>query len=449
MSFWNRLPFHLHDLRDLDVTLTHLIQAKLWIQVLVGMGLGIGLGFFLSPSFDFVSRETADLVANWVAVPGYLFLVLVQMVVIPLIIASIIRGIASGGSFSAVKQIGVRAVVYFLLTTTVAVFLGVGLTNMIKPGDYLDRNLIPTEQVEQQKEVDFKPLDWQSLPQSLTSVIPANPGEAIVNKELFQIVIFSIIFGLALVSLPKFDSEPLLRWFGSLQGVCLQIVNWAMVLAPFAVFGLMAQIVAQTGLEVLLGVGVYMGVVLLGLLLLLVLYLMVVATFGGMNPFVFLREIRELQLLAFSTSSSAAVMPLSLKVAEEKLDTDPSVASLIVPLGTTINMDGTALYQSVAAVFLAQVFGVDLNFGEIIMVVVTIVGASIGTPAVPGVGVIILGTILGSVGVPLEGIALIIGTNRILDMFRTSINVTGDMVACRVIGKWVEKKSLVQKMFDR
>ena len=449
MSFWNRLPFHLHDLRDLDVTLTHLIQAKLWIQVLVGMGLGIGLGFFLSPSFDFVSRETADLVANWVAVPGYLFLVLVQMVVIPLIIASIIRGIASGGSFSAVKQIGVRAVVYFLLTTTVAVFLGVGLTNMIKPGDYLDRNLIPTEQVEQQKEVDFKPLDWQSLPQSLTSVIPANPGEAIVNKELFQIVLFSIIFGLALVSLPKFDSEPLLRWFGSLQGVCLQIVNWAMVLAPFAVFGLMAQIVAQTGLEVLLGVGVYMGVVLLGLLLLLVLYLMVVATFGGMNPFVFLREIRELQLLAFSTSSSAAVMPLSLKVAEEKLDTDPSVASLIVPLGTTINMDGTALYQSVAAVFLAQVFGVDLNFGEIIMVVVTIVGASIGTPAVPGVGVIILGTILGSVGVPLEGIALIIGTNRILDMFRTSINVTGDMVACRVIGKWVEKKSLVQKMFDR
>ena len=226
----------------------------------------------------------------------------------------------------------------------------------------------------------------------------------------------------------------------------MKIVSWAMVIAPLAVLGLLAQITMQVGIDALVGMSVYVGTVLSGLGLLLAFYLTIAFTVGGIKPSVFLSQIREVQLLAFSTSSSAAVMPLSIKTAEEKLSIQSSTADFIVPLGATINMDGTALYQVVAAVFLTQVFCVDLSSGELLLLITTTIGASIGSPSTPGVGIVILGTILTNIGVPASGIALIIGVDRILDMSRTAINVTGDLTACIVMDKWLPSEAILSEV---
>ena len=213
----------------------------------------------------------------------------------------------------------------------------------------------------------------------------------------------------------------------------MKIVSWAMALAPAAVFGLLAQISVQVGFDAIVGVASYMGTVLLGLLLLLMFYMVIVALFARRSPLAFLRAISGVQLLAFSTSSSAAVMPLSMKTAETQLNVSPSVSQFVVPLGATVNMDGTALYQVVAAVFLTQVYGVDLSLPQLALLAATTVGASIGSPSTPGVGIVILATIVQGMGVPAEGIALILGVDRILDMSRTAVNVSGDLTACVVM----------------
>jgi Na+/H+-dicarboxylate symporter len=209
-----------------------------------------------------------------------------------------------------------------------------------------------------------------------------------------------------------------------------------MRLAPFAVFGLLAQLTTKIGLSMLLGMGVYVGTVLIGLALLVCVYLTILWVATRTNPVRFLRATREVLLLAFSTSSSAAVMPLTLKTVEEKLNVKPAVSQFVIPLGTTINMDGTALYQGVAAIFLAQVFGVQLGVGAMLLIIITAVGASIGSPGTPGVGVVVLSLVLGSVGIPVAGIALIMGVDRLLDMSRTAVNVMGDMVASTVMARW-------------
>ena len=210
-----------------------------------------------------------------------------------------------------------------------------------------------------------------------------------------------------------------------------------MVLAPFAVFGLMAKLTTQFGLETLFGIGMYVITVLLGLVILYFFYLLVVSLFAKVSAWQFARDIKDVQLLAFSTSSSAAVMPFSMKTADEKLKVRPSVSQLVVPLGATVNMDGTALYQAVATIFLAQVFGVELSFTALLLLIITIVGASIGIPGVPGVGAIILSLILANTGIPLTGLVLIFGVDRILDMSRTALNVTGDLTACVFVNHFV------------
>jgi Na+/H+-dicarboxylate symporter len=258
-----------------------------------------------------------------------------------------------------------------------------------------------------------------------------------VEKQMLQIVLFSVFIGIALITLPTEQAQPLLALLGSLQAVSMRVVGWAMRLAPLAVFGLLARITANLGIDALLGLGVYVLTVLLGLLLLLVVYLVIAAFAGGWSPGAFLRSARDVQLLGFSTSSSAAVMPLSIKTAEEKLGVRPSIAQFMVPLGATINMDGTALYQAVATVFLAQVTGVDLSAGALALIVVTTVGASIGAPSTPGVGIVLLSMVLTNAGIPPQAIGLIIGVDRILDMSRTAVNVTGDLTACLVMDRWV------------
>jgi len=221
----------------------------------------------------------------------------------------------------------------------------------------------------------------------------------------------------------------------------MKIVSWAMVLAPIAVFGLIAQVTIKIGFDAIVGMSVYVGTVLLGLLVLLTFYLAIILLITRQNPWHFLVKIRDAQLLAFSTSSSAAVMPLSMKTAQESLGVRPSIAQFIIPIGATVNMDGTALYQVIAAIFLTEVFGVDLTSGSLILLMATTVGASIGAPSTPGVGIVILATILQGIGVPASGIALILGVDRILDMCRTAVNVTGDLTASVVMEKWIKKTS--------
>jgi Na+/H+-dicarboxylate symporter len=213
-----------------------------------------------------------------------------------------------------------------------------------------------------------------------------------------------------------------------------------MHIAPFAVFGLLAQITIKVGLDALLGMAVYVGTVILGLLLMILVYLIIVSLIARHNPLHFLSAVREVQLLAFSTSSSAAVMPLSMQTAEDKLGVRPSISQFLIPLGASINMDGTALYQAAATVFLAQVYNVELGLSSLLLILVTTVGASIGSPATPGVGIVILAMVLSSVGIPASGVALIIGVDRILDMSRTAVNVTGDLTACLVMDRWVGGK---------
>ena len=220
----------------------------------------------------------------------------------------------------------------------------------------------------------------------------------------------------------------------------MKIVSWAMALAPIAVFGLLAQISVQVGFDAIIGVATYVATVLLGLVILLGFYLLIVTVLARRSPLAFLRSISNVQLLAFSTSSSAAVMPLSMKTAEESLGVKPAVSQFVVPLGATVNMDGTALYQVIAAVFLTQVYGIELSIAQLLLLSVTTVGASIGSPSTPGVGIVILATIVQGMGVPAEGLALILGVDRILDMSRTAVNVSGDLTACVVMERFLDDK---------
>ena len=243
--------------------------------------------------------------------------------------------------------------------------------------------------------------------------------------------------GIAILSLGPKRTAPLLELLQLVQDVAMTIVSWAMRLAPFAVFGLIADFVMQAGLSALIGLGAYMATVVLGLICLLGVYVLIVWVVVKQSPMAFLSKILDAQLLAFSTSSSAATMPLSLRVAETRLNVPKPLAGFVIPLGATVNMDGTALYQVVAALFITGAFGIQLSPPELALLVVTVVGASIGSPSTPGVGIVILASILAGLGVPASGVAVLLGVDRLLDMCRTAVNVTGDLTACVVMDKWL------------
>ena len=418
-------------------SLQALVRGRLWLQVLVGMVLGVGTGLLIGPTTGLLSRETASVVGNWLAFPGHLFLALIQMIVIPLVFSSIIRGLCSSDDIDQLRRLGVRAVLFFVLTTAIAVTIGVALALFIRPGDYVDATNLglasaigaPTEAAGSGQ---ARLLD---LPAHVLTLLPSNPLSSMVESNMLQIVIFASIFCVALVVMQRDKARPVLDLLASLQEVCLTIVKWAMWLAPLAVFGLMARLTADTGPQALLGMLVYVATVLLGLGLMLGMLLVVARIYGGLSPRVFIGAAKDVMLLAFSTSSSAAVMPLSIKTAEGPLKVKKHISQFVIPLGATINMNGTALYQGVAAIFIAQVFGVEIGSAGLVLILLTSVGASIGSPATPGVGIVILSTILVSIGVPASGIALIMGVDRLLDMSRTVINVCGDLVACIVLDR--------------
>jgi Na+/H+-dicarboxylate symporter len=352
-----------------------------------------------------------------------------------LIFTSIITGIVSNTSEN-LKSFGLRLLLYFIFTTAIAIMIGLAVTLILKPGQYIfslggfpysgENHIGPSDQTDL----------IENLPMAISNLIPNNPLESILSGEMLGVVIFTIIIGVAITQLRQETARPIIHFSEAVQKICMIIVSWAMMLVPYAVFGLMAALLSRTSVEIFLGLGYYMVVVLLGLIILVAFYLLLVLVLTKHNPFTFLKAIREPQLLAFSTASSAAVMPLSMKTADDKLGVSSHISDFVIPIGATINMDGTALFQCVTTLFMAQAYGIELTIMNLLLVTFTVVAASIGTPAIPGGGVIILTSVLQSAGIPIDGLIIIIGIDRILGMFRTAVNVTGDLTACIIFNKF-------------
>jgi Na+/H+-dicarboxylate symporter len=415
----------------LALRLSGFVRARLWLQVLFAMAAGIATGIAIGPAGGWLSPGAAQLVSNWLAMPGYLFLAMVQMIVIPLVVASIILGMTSSRDMAQLRSMGLRTGLFFLFTTVVAALIGLVIALTVQPGSYLQGAELPAASTAVAPSSPAPSLS--TLPSQIVRIVPTNPLQASVEQNMLQVVVFAIFVGVALVTMDSKLAKPLVDLLGAVQEVSMVVVRWAMYLVPVAVFGLLTQLTARMGLDALLGMGVYVLTV-LGALLLAFAFLMVVYAVGRRrSPLAFLRGSRDVLLLAFSTSSSAAVMPLTIRTAEESLGVQQGVSRFVIPLGTTINMAGTALYQVIATLFLAQVYQVDVGLSGLLLVVVLAVGASIGSPGTPGIGIVILAMMLGTVGIPAEGIALIIGVDRILDMSRTTLNVAGDLVAASVI----------------
>lgn len=425
-------------LNDLAIYLDRLIQGRLWLKVLIGLCLGVGLGILINPTTGFISEENSSSIANWLDLPGHIFMRLVQMIMIPLIFTSIISGIVSNTSDN-LKRFGLRLLAYFIFTTAVAIFIGIVVTFIFKPGQYLfSQGGLPNNGGNEVLDNGSTNI-LENIPGTISNLIPNNPLETILTGEMLGVVIFTIIIGVAITQLRKETARPIMRFSEAVQKICMIIVSWAMRLIPYAVFGLMAALLSRTGLEVLMGLGYYILVVIIGLFVLMLFYLLIVYFVVGERPLSFLKKIKEPQLLAFSMASSAAVMPLSMKTADEKLGVSSNVSDFVIPIGATVNMDGTALFQCATTIFLAQAYGIELSILSLILITITVVAASIGTPAIPGGGVIILSTVLQNTGIPIEGLIIIIGIDRILGMFRTAVNVTGDLTASVVFNKFYGK----------
>ena len=419
-----------------------LIRTRLWAQILAAMALGVVVGLVFSPQGGSplaVSTQGAEAVGDWLRLPGALFLNLIQMVVIPLIVTSIILGVTSTGDPAFLRKAAFRIVPYFVATTCIAVAIGATYAYWLQPGAFVDPSAFDL-QADGNGVVAALPApeDRPSLAVQIAELIPANPSQATLYRNMLQIVVAAVIAGVAIAAIGMERMAPLVQLIKLGQEVALKIVGWAMMLAPLAVFGLIADFVLRAGFSALAGMSVYILAVLMGLVTLLGVYLLIATVIAGRAPLRFLGQVADAQLLAFSTSSSAATMPLSMAIAENRLKVDPAIAKFIIPFGATVNMDGTALYQVIAALFVAQMFGVSLDLPTLLVLMATVVGASIGSPSTPGVGIVILATILQSIGIPPAGAAIILGVDRILDMCRTAVNVTGDLTACVVMNKWLQ-----------
>lgn len=425
-------------LNYLSTYLVRLIKGKLWLQVIVALLLGIFVGILFNPTSGIISANTSEQMAQWFDLPGTIFMKLVQMVMIPLIFSSIISGIINNTG-NNLKTMGLRLLIYFVFTTIIAIVIGAVVTLLMKPGLMVyELGGFPNSK-DVAVDTVAKSVSFNTIPDAIANLVPNNPLESMLSGEMLGVVVFTIIIGVAITQLNQKTTRPIINAIQAIQKICMIIISWAMLLVPFAVFGMMVALLSRIGLEVLVGLAYYMSVVLIGLFFLLLVYLLILVITTRSNPLRFLSAIKEAQLLAFSTASSAAVMPLSMKIADEKLKVDSSVSDFVIPIGATINMDGTALFQCVTALFIAQSYGIEMSIFNLLLITFTIVGASIGTPSIPGGGVIILASVLQSTGIPTDGLIVIIGIDRILGMFRTAVNVTGDLVACVVFDKWFTK----------
>ncbi len=375
---------------------------------------------------------------------GELFMRLLKMVIAPLVFSSLLVGVASLGDVRKLGRLGSRTLGLYLATTAVAVLIGLVCAHLLNPGDFVDPAARARLLSEYQGLASSRATSAAGAPSmldNLLQIVPTNPFEALASGNMLQVIFFAAFLGVALTLTPKGeDGRPkgatLLRALDELQEAMIVMIHIIMRLAPFGVAALVASVLGQSGLSVLKALVVYALTVLVGLALHTALIYGGVVRLIARRPLAaFFKVIRPVQLLAFSTSSSSATLPLTMECAEEELKVSKEVSSFVLPLGSTVNMDGTALYQGVAAVFIAQVFGLDLSLGDQLGVVLTATMASVGAAGVPGAGIVTLALVLTAAGIPQVGLALILGVDRLLDMFRTAVNVTGDLAVCAAMGR--------------
>ena len=364
---------------------------------------------------------------------GRLFLALIKMVVVPLVFCSLVVGVASLGDFRKLGRLGGRTIGFFMGTTVLALVIGVGLANIVRPGEWMaeeDRLILLASYQGEATERVSDAADSPSFVDQLLAVVPENPLEALATGEMLQIIFFAAMLGIALTLMSRKRSQLVVDLMDRLNDAMVMLVHVIMKLAPYGVAALLFKVIGSTGLSVLLALAVYGLVVLAGLAIHLSITYGLVVRFGARIPFIgFLKAIRPAQMLAFSTSSSSATLPVTKECCEQNLGASKEVSSFVLPLGATVNMDGTALYQGVAAIFIAQIYGMQLGIAEQVTIVVSATLASVGAAGVPGAGMVTLAMVLTQVGVPTEGLALILGLDRLLDMFRSATNVTGDSAA--------------------
>ncbi len=418
-------------------------KIPLWLWIVAGMVLGVVWAFVID-AFDIEWFHR-----NWVSPWGELFIRLLKMLAVPIVVTSIITGIAGLRDLTELRRLGIFTVIYYLATTSIAIVIGIIVARGIKPGEFFsDRQRESfkeeyTGNIEEHLEASRR-FEDASVLRLLVEQVPENMFFALTeNRRMLQVIVFCILCGIALVAVGKPGVKQVIAFFEGLQSAFLWLISKVMYIAPIGVFALISDIVISTlnqgegVVQLFQALLMYMGSVVLGLaILLLCLYPAIIFAFTGRSPLKVFRQIFPAQIVAFSTSSSAATLPVSLRIATRDMKVDSSVANFILPLGATVNMDGTALYQAVATIFIAQAMNIDLHLSSYLTILLTAVMASIGAAAVPGAGIIMLVVILESVGLSPRGISLILAVDRPLDMLRTVVNVTSDLTASFIINRY-------------
>ncbi|AWW31067.1 dicarboxylate/amino acid:cation symporter [Echinicola strongylocentroti] len=417
-------------------------KIPLHTQIIIGLVLGLVFGLIVIKT-----QISPDFTIDFIKPIGTIFINALKMIAVPLVLASLIVGVSNLGDITKLGRIGGKTIGAYMMTTVIAVTVGLLLVNIFAPGKSLPpetrENLMALyDDVVGDKTNQAAELAEQSPLKPLVDIVPQNVFLATTdNGSMLQVVFFAILVGIALLEIPKSKASPVIAFFDGLNDVIIKIVGYIMLIAPYGVFALMASLIVEiagdnpdSAIELLFALLKYSLLVVAGLLLMVfVVYPTILKVFTKVKYKDFFKALRPAQLLAFSTSSSSATLPVTMRQVEEEIGVSEEVSSFVLPLGATINMDGTSLYQGVAAVFIAQALGLDLTLTQQLMIVLTATLASIGTAGVPGAGLIMLLIVLESIGVPSAGLALILAPDRILDMFRTVVNVTGDATVCTVV----------------
>ena len=410
-------------------------------QIIFGMVFGVLFGLIL---LNFEGGKS--FIINWIKPFGTIFINSLKLIAVPLILASLIKGISDLKDLSKLSSMGGITISTYIFTTLMAVSIGLIAVNLVKPGDYITEEtreqLVGAYSTNANQKIEAANNQKNLGPlQPLVDIVPSNfLSAASNNRNMLQVIFFAILFGIAMILIPKKKSKPIKKFFDSLNDVILKIIDLIMIAAPYGVFALLAAIIVEApSMDLFKALGLYSLTVLFGLFLLICIYILIVKLFIGKSPSYFIKGISPAQLLAFSTSSSAATLPVTMDRVQDHLDVEEEVSSFVLPIGATINMDGTCLYQAVAAVFIAQAFGLDLSLAAQLGIVSTATLASIGSAAVPGAGMVMLIIVLSQAGIPEIGLALIFAVDRPLDMCRTVINVTGDATVSMFVNKFRKK----------
>jgi len=410
-------------------------------RILLGMLLGVVFALIMT-NFDFGK----DFIKDWIKPFGTIFINSLKLIAIPLILAALIKGVSDLKDISKLSKMGGRTIGIYILTTVIAVSIGLILVNIVNPGKQISEStrteLVDSYSTDTTKYKDEAAKQKESGPlQALEDLVPENIfAAATSNRNMLQVIFFSIFFGIGLILIPEEKGDIVKKFFDGFNEVILKMVDLIMLAAPYGVFALLAALVVESpSLDLFKALAWYAFTVVLGLLLMIIIYNVLVFAFTKKKPSFFMKGISPAQLLAFSTSSSAATLPVTMERVTEHMGVEEEVASFVLPIGATINMDGTSLYQAVAAVFIAQAFGMELDFATQLGIIATATLASIGSAAVPGAGMVMLVGVLGYAGIPEAGLALIFAVDRPLDMCRTVVNVTGDAAVSMLVAKSVGK----------